>query len=66
MYFNYHAKIKKLIVGGHFSDYKFVNDWNGIKPALVLFFDNERPMPVRKPRWPEYMALLKISDQDDR
>ena len=66
MYFNYHAKIKKLIRTGHLNGYRFVNDWNGISPALVFFFDNERPMPIRKTHWPEYMALLKKIRNSDK
>lgn len=36
-YFNYHAKAKNLIAEGHLVDYEIVDNWNGIKPALVLF-----------------------------
>lgn len=59
MYYNYHAKIKKLIFDGHLVDHKYVDKWNNISPALVLFFDNHKPMPVRDYRFLEYEELLK-------
>lgn len=59
MYFNYHAKIKKLISDGHLVDYQYVNKWNNISPALVLFFDNHKPMPIRDYRFSEYKLILK-------
>lgn len=58
MYFNYHAKIKKLISEGHLTGYKIVESYNNISPALVLYFDNSKPMPVRKHHFEEYFAIL--------
>lgn len=58
MYFNYHAKVKRLIADGKLVSWKFYDDWNGISPALVLFFKNEKPMPVREYRWDEYLTLI--------
>lgn len=57
-YFNYHAKAKKLIAEGHLTDYKVVDNWNGITPALVLYFDNNKPMPIREHRLKEYFKIL--------
>ncbi|CAM4339342.1 thermostable hemolysin delta-VPH [Erysipelothrix inopinata] len=57
-YFNYHARAKELIATGHLTHFEIVDDWNGIKPALVLYFDNYRPMPIREYRWPEYFEIL--------
>ena len=57
-YFNYHAKAKSLISGGHLIGFEIVDDWNGIKPALVLHFDNNRSMPIREHRWDEYFIIL--------
>jgi hypothetical protein len=57
-YFNYHAKIKTLLKEGHLTGHKIVDNWNGIRPALVLYFDNNRPMPVREYRWHEYNKLI--------
>lgn len=56
-YFNYHAKAKNLIETGHLTDYEIVPEWNGISPALVLYFDNNRPMPIREHKFDEYMIL---------
>ncbi|OCG35454.1 thermostable hemolysin delta-VPH [Gilliamella sp. Fer2-1] len=60
-YFNYHAKAKKLIKNGDLVRYEFVDDWNGIKPALVLYFKNANPLPIREYRWDEYLPLLNSS-----
>lgn len=57
-YFNYHAKAKNLISEGHLTDYEIVPNWNGIRPALVLYFDNNRPMPIREHKFDEYMMIL--------
>ena len=66
MYFNYHAKIKKLIAEGHLTHYAVVDDWRGIRPALVLYFDNAPPMPVRRHRWDEYLPRPVKKDGDDK
>ena len=58
MYFNYHAKAKLLINSGHLTDFEIVPKWNLISPALVLFFDNHKPMPIRKYRWDDYWDIL--------
>ena len=58
-YFNYHAKAKKLIKTGELKYYTIVEDYNGIKPALVLFFYNEKPMPIRQHHFNEYLILLR-------
>ena len=54
-YYNYHAKAKQLIAEGHLVNMEIVDRWNAIAPALVLYFDNHRPMPIRKYRWDEYI-----------
>ena len=59
-YFNYHAKAKNLIANGDLVKYEFVDNWNGIKPAMVLYFKNDKPMPIRDYRWNEYFPLLGI------
>lgn len=61
-YFNYHAKAKRLIKDGFLIRYEFVDNWNGIKPALVLYFTNSKPMPIREYRWEEYLPLLPSLD----
>ena len=59
MYFNYHAKAKRLIKEGNLIDYKILENYNEIKPALVLYFSNHAPMPIRDYKWNEYFALIK-------
>lgn len=59
MYYNYHAKAKNLIADGHLVNYEIVDQWNTIKPALVLYFDNHKPMPIRSYRWDEYFILIR-------
>lgn len=57
-YYNYHGKAKKLINEGHLIKFEIVERWNQIAPALVLYFDNHRPMPIREEKWNEYMKLI--------
>lgn len=57
-YFNYHAKAKKLIADGHLLCFEIVPNWGNIAPALVLHFDNARPMPIREYRFNEYFKIL--------
>ena len=59
-YFNYHAKAKKLIKENKLIGYYFVENHNGIKPALILLFnDIKHPvMPIRESKWAEYLYLL--------
>lgn len=54
-YYNYHAKAKQLIADGHLVNMEIVEQWNTITPALVLYFDNHRPMPIRQYKWDEYL-----------
>jgi len=58
MYFNYHAKAKQLIKDGHLIKFEIVKKWGQISPALVLYFDNHIPMPIRVNRWIEYKNIL--------
>lgn len=58
-YFNYHAKAKKLIADGFLERYEFVDKWNAIQPALVLYFKDNPPMPIREYRWEEYLPLIQ-------
>ena len=58
MYFNYHATAKRLIAEGRLTGYRFLDEYNGISPCLLLLFDNHRPMPIRQYRWEEYLPLI--------
>lgn len=58
-YFNYHARAKNLIKNGELLYYTIVENYNNISPALVLYFKNHKPMPIREHRFDEYLELLK-------
>ena len=58
-YFNYHAKAKKLIKENHLIGACIYDKYNHISPALVLYFDNNRPIPIREYKFEEYFAYLK-------
>lgn len=57
-YFNYHAKAQNLIKSGHLVKFEIVPKWGKISPALVLYFDNNKPMPIREHKFNEYLRLL--------
>ena len=59
-YFNYHGTAKRLIAEGRLTGYYYTAEYHGIRPALVLFFDDLRHpvMHVRQYRWDEYASLL--------
>ena len=57
-YFNYHAKAQKLIKEGHLLRFEVVPRWGNIAPALVLFFDNNRPVPIREHKFAEYIEII--------
>lgn len=57
-YYNYHGQAKKLIKEGHLLKFEIVDRWNQISPALVLYFDNHLPMPIREEKWSEYLAII--------
>ena len=59
MYYNYHAKVKNLIISNKLLKYEFVENWNGIKPAMVFFFKDHKPMPIRMNKWELYFNLLE-------
>ena len=58
-YFNYHAKAKRLIQKGYCISASFFLNYHHIKPALVLYFENNIPIPIRDYMWNEYLPLLK-------
>ncbi|MBE7076301.1 MAG: thermostable hemolysin delta-VPH [Clostridiales bacterium] len=57
-YFNYHAKAKNLIKAGHCFSASLMEEYHHIRPALVLYFDNCRPIPIREYMWSDYLPLL--------
>lgn len=56
MYFNYHAKVKRLILDNQLLYVKFYDNYNNISPAMVLYFKNDKPMPIREYRFEEYFS----------
>ena len=60
-YFNYHAVAKNLIEQGKLISYTFEENYNGISPALVLIFNDQKHpvMPIRQEKWQDYLPLLK-------
>ena len=45
-------------ISGYVKEVEFVDEYNGISPALVLYFEGSKPMPIRKYRWEEYLPFL--------
>lgn len=58
-YYNYHAKAQNLIRTGHCVGAEVVEQYHYISPALILYFDNHIPMPIRLHKFEEYFELLK-------
>lgn len=58
-YFNYHAKAKRLIENGNCISATIFSSYHNIRPALVLYFENNIPMPIRDYMWKHYLKLLK-------
>ena len=58
-YFNYHAKAKRLIENNSCISASVFSQYHKIKPALVLYFENNLPMPIRDYMWNDYLPLLK-------
>ena len=61
-YYNYHGIARKLISNKHCTHAEFVECYKHISPALVLFFDNHKPMPIREKYFTEYITLLSFFD----
>ena len=58
-YFNYHAKAQSLIKTGHCIKAELVEKHKDISPALIVYYDNNIPMPIRPHKFAEYFELLK-------
>ena len=61
-FYNYHAVATNLIKNGHCNKAIFKQKHNVISPALVLYFDNHKPMPIRQDSFEKYLILLKTYD----
>ena len=58
MYFNYHAKVKRLIEQGQAVGFEFLEEYHKISPCLLIYFKNSPPMPIRAHKFDEYLFLL--------
>lgn len=58
-YFNYHAIAKNLIATGHLIGASIFTEYKNIRPALVMYFDNHRPIPIREYMWEDYLEKIK-------
>lgn len=61
-YYNYHGIARRLIAEGHCTHAELKQIHNQISPALVLHFDNHKPMPMREKTFDEYITLLTFFD----
>ena len=58
-YFNYHSKVQKKIRNDELERFEIVDEYNGIKPAMVLYFQDGTIFPIREHMFDEYLKLLK-------
>ena len=57
-YYNYHAIAKKLIENNHLIAVSIFPEYKNIRPAMVLYFDNHRPIPIREYMWDDYLDKI--------
>lgn len=63
MYHNYHGTIKQRIANGELNSFEFVDEYNKIKPCLLLYFKTfPYVKPIREHRFTEYKELLNIKE----
>lgn len=62
MYFNYHAKIQRLIKEKHAVYYEYLESYHNISPCLLIHFDDGVSYPIRKHKFDEYEFLLAKFD----
>lgn len=51
-------QIKKRLKQGKLKKFELVEKWKDISPALVLYFDDNKKMPVREEYFNEYLELI--------
>ena len=59
MYYNYHKIAQTKIKNGMLKKFEYTEKWINIKPALVLYFSDNKIMPIRQERWFEYQFLIE-------
>jgi hypothetical protein len=56
----YHNRIKQRINNNELTGFEYVDEYNGINPCMLLYFDTEpRVLPIRSYRFEEYEKILK-------
>ncbi len=63
-YYNYHGIIRKKILDGLLTKYEFVEKWNTISPALVLYFEDGSVYPIREHRFGEYIRIIQLKQNN--
>ena len=59
-YYNYHAMAKKLLNNNNCIGATIFYKYHHISPALVLYFENNKPIPIRQYMWKDYLETLHI------
>ncbi len=58
-YYNYHAMAKRLLYDNRCIAVSIFSEYHHIRPAMVLYFDNHKPIPIREYRWKEYLTIIR-------
>ena len=58
-YYNYHAIAHKLLENKNCIAVSVFSKYHHISPALVLYFDNHKPIPIRDYMWHTYLPIIK-------
>lgn len=57
------AEVKQLIKDGHMTSYEITKLFNIKKlQVMKIYFDNHKPVMVRKSKWEEYWEILDKMD----
>ena len=64
MFFNYHSKVKKIIDSDTITKIEILDEYNNISPAMVIYFKNHPPMPIREHKWDDYISYLNKNNDD--
>lgn len=49
---------KKKISEGKLVTYKIVDNYNSISPAMLLYFNDGKILPIRQHKWNEYFEIM--------
>ena len=63
-HYPYHSQIKHRISNGELISFEFVDEYNKIKPCLLLYFKTfPYVKPIRETRFKMYKELLNIKEE---